>query len=95
MTDQELDFVIEQGEGQFIEVYRNKLVIFNPGGLVLWMNPSDFGKVSKTRNPTIASLLSRTIYVEKMGTGIKRMQDSMVSAGLDKPILIGIYIPFL
>jgi len=86
MTEAELDFILKQGEGQFIEVYKNKLVVFNPEGLVKWMNPADFDKVSKIRNPIIASLLSRTIYVEKMGTGIKRMSTAMAEAGFTEPV---------
>ena len=70
----------------FIEAYRNKIIIFNPGGLVHWLNPNDFGKISMTRNPIIASLLSRTIYVEKMGTGIRRIQDSLKKVNLPYPI---------
>ena len=68
-----------------VEVYKNKLVIFNPGGLVSWLKPEEFGKISKTRNSLIASLLSRTIFSEKMGTGIKRMRDAMVKHGLQEP----------
>ena len=65
-----------------VEVFRNRLSIYNPGGLVKWLKPSDFGKISKTRNPIIASLLARTDYVEKMGTGIRRMRDAVAEAGL-------------
>ncbi len=68
-----------------VEVYRNKLVVFNPGGLVKWLKAEEFGRVSKTRNPVIASLLSKTIFVEKMGTGIKRINESMKYANLPKP----------
>jgi len=68
-----------------IENYRNKIVIYNPGGLVRWLKPDEFGKISKTRNPIIASLLSRTIFVEKMGTGIKRIMHSMKDDKLPEP----------
>ena len=68
-----------------IEFFRNKLIIHNPGGLVSWLNPEDFGKLSKTRNSIIASLLSRTIYVEKLGTGIKRIKEAMSKDNLPKP----------
>jgi ATP-dependent DNA helicase RecG len=68
-----------------IEVYKNKLIIFNPGGLVSWLKPEEFGKISKTRNSLIASLLSRTSYSEKMGTGIKRIRTAMKKQGLQKP----------
>ncbi len=68
-----------------IEVFKNKLSIYNPGGLVRWLKPEEFGKISKTRNPVIASLLSRTIYVEKMGTGIKRIKEAIRNAKLPEP----------
>ncbi|MCD6457127.1 MAG: putative DNA binding domain-containing protein [Methanophagales archaeon] len=68
-----------------VEVYRNKIVVFNPGGLVKWLKPEEFGTISKTRNPIIASLLARTIFVEKMGTGINRIRKAMKSSNLPAP----------
>jgi ATP-dependent DNA helicase RecG len=68
-----------------VEVYRNKMVVFNPGGLVKWLKPEEFGTISKTRNPIIASLLSRTIFVEKLGTGINRIKGAMKSSNLPDP----------
>ena len=68
-----------------VEVYRNKIVVFNPGGLVKWLKPEEFGTISKRRNPIIASLLSRTIFVEKMGTGISRIKNAMASSNLPVP----------
>ena len=68
-----------------VEVYRNKIVVFNPGGLVKWLKPEEFGTISKTRNPIIASLLARTIFVEKMGTGINRIRKAMDKANLPVP----------
>ena len=55
------------------------------GGLVRWLKPEEFGTISKTRNPIIASLLSRTIFVEKMGTGINRIIKAMKSSNLPAP----------
>jgi len=68
-----------------VEVYRNKIVVFNPGGLVKWLKPEEFGTISKRRNPIVASLLSRTIFVEKMGTGINRIKNAMKSSNLPVP----------
>ena len=68
-----------------VEAYRNKIVIFNPGGLVKWLKPEEFGTISKRRNPIIASLLSRTIFVEKMGTGINRIRKAMETSNLPVP----------
>jgi len=73
---------VDKSSDIFIEVYRNKIIITNPGGLVNWLKKEDFGKLSKTRNTLIASLLARTTYVEKMGTGISRMNNAMKKAGL-------------
>lgn len=38
-----------------------------------------------TRNPTIASLLHRIHYIEKMGTGINRMKEACKEAGIPEP----------
>ena len=36
----------------------------------------DFGNRSEVRNRLLADLLTRTIYMEKAGTGIKRVKDA-------------------
>ncbi|MCC5917325.1 MAG: HTH domain-containing protein [Cryomorphaceae bacterium] len=41
----------------------------------------EFGKKSEARNRLLADLLSRTNFMEKAGTGIKRMTDSCKSNG--------------
>lgn len=68
-----------------IEVYRNKIIVFNPGGLVKWLKPEEFGTISKARNPIVASLLSKTIFVEKLGSGINRIRNAMELSNLPKP----------
>ena len=69
-----------------IEVFRNKIWISNPGGLVKWLKPEDFGKYSRPRNQIIASLLSKTEYVEEIGSGINRIKNAMKDAGLSEPL---------
>ncbi len=61
------------------------VIVFNPGGLVKWLKPEEFGTISKTRNPIIALLLSRTIFVEKLGTGINRIKKAMKLSNLPNP----------
>lgn len=68
-----------------IEVFKNKLVVSNPGGLVKGLRPEDFGKTSRTRNPLIADVLLRTEYVEKLGTGIQRIKAALAGARLPPP----------
>ena len=48
--------------------------------------PEDFGKISSPRNQLIAELLSKTEFVEKLGTGINRMKTAMAKAGLNEPL---------
>ena len=49
------------------------------------LKPKDFGIVSRLRNSLIANMLSRTIYVEKLGTGITRIRKTMRESGLSEP----------
>ncbi len=65
-----------------VEIFRNHIKVSNPGGLVPWLRKEDFGKYSRTRNRLLASLLMRTIYVEKMGTGVLRIDQALKEAGL-------------
>jgi len=65
-----------------IEVFRSRIVVSNPGGLVSWLHPKDFGKYSRCRNNLLASMLMRTSYVEKMGTGVRRISQALDEASL-------------
>jgi ATP-dependent DNA helicase RecG len=75
----------EKGAQVMIEIFDDRVVITNPGGLPKGLNKSNFGKISIARNPVIASLLQRSEYIEKMGTGIARMKNAMVEAKLPEP----------
>ncbi len=75
----------EKGAQVMIEIFDDRVVISNPGGLPKGLNRKNFGKVSMARNPVIASLLQRSDYIEKMGTGITRMRNTMSIAKLPDP----------
>ena len=76
----------EKSGDTLVEIFRNKIIVSNPGGLVKWLKEEDFGKYSRPRNPLIAELLSKTEYVEKLGTGINRIRIAMQELGLPEPI---------
>jgi predicted HTH transcriptional regulator len=57
-----------------VEKFENMIVVNNPGGLVASFPIYEFGKLSWPRNRLLADLLSKTIFMEKVGTGIKRME---------------------
>ncbi|MGK9369215.1 ATP-binding protein [Melioribacter sp. Ez-97] len=68
-----------------INIFDDRLEISNPGGLVSVLIEKDFGKRSITRNPLIFSLLKLVALVEKVGSGISRMRNAMLEAGLSEP----------
>jgi len=68
-----------------VEVYDDRVEIVNPGGLPKGLSKDDFGRISVRRNELIADLFFRLHKVERVGSGIKRMRQEMVRAGLRKP----------
>lgn len=72
----------ERGANVMVEVYDDRIEICNPGGLPRGLAPEEFGKRSVLRNPRIAGMLHRADYIEKMGTGVRKMQRLMSEAGL-------------
>ena len=58
-----------------VEKLKTKIIINNPGGLVHSLQKKDFGNSSRPRNKLLADLLSKTIFMEKVGTGIRRIKN--------------------
>ncbi len=57
-----------------VEKLKNSILINNPGGLIPSFPREEFGKWSWPRNRLLADLLSKTVYMEKVGTGIRRIE---------------------
>ena len=72
----------EKGANVMVEIFDDRVEITSPGGLPKGLKEEDFGKISILRNPNIANLMQRIDYIEKMGTGIARMQKLLANAGL-------------
>src|SRR5574344_2664099 len=64
--------------------YDDRIEITNPGGL-LPLVAKHFGRRSLSRNPYIFSLFMRMNLVEHVGSGIGRMKELMLNAGLPEP----------
>ena len=58
-----------------VEVFDDRVEISDPGGLPSSLKPEEFGTRSVLRNPVISDLLLRVGYIERMGTGIRRIED--------------------
>jgi len=57
-----------------IEKLKESIIINNKGELLF--PEEEFGKKSESRNRLLSDLLSKTEYMEKAGTGIKRIRDA-------------------
>ena len=71
-----------------LKIHGKKVMIQNPGGLIAPLTvetilSGDF--IPKTRNPIIADLLVQLGYMDKRGTGLKRMIHLCGEAGLKEP----------
>jgi ATP-dependent DNA helicase RecG len=75
-----------EGANVFVEIYEDRIEVSNPGGLPKGMRPSDLGRKSVRRNPLIADMLHRIAFIEKAGTGIRRMRDAARERGCPAPI---------
>ena len=68
------DWFIE-GSNVFVELYADRIEVISPGGLPKGLTLNDLGRESRRRNPLIADLLHRIEFIEKAGTGIRRIRD--------------------
>ena len=76
----------EKGARVMVEIFDDRVEITNPGGAPKGITKKNFGSTSIARNPIVASLLHRAGYIERMGTGVKRIVAAIEKAGLEKPI---------
>lgn len=67
-----------------VEIFDDRVSITNFGGLKGDFSIDDLGKRSYHRNPNIVNLLHRADYIEKMGTGILRINKELEKADLPK-----------
>ena len=64
-----------EGANVFVEVYTDRIKVISPGDLPKGLTPANLGQVSIRRNPLIADLLHRIDFIEKAGTGIRRIRE--------------------
>ncbi len=75
-----------EGANVFVEIYANRIEISSPGGLPKGMKFSDLGRKSIRRNALLADLLHRITFIEKAGTGIKRMREEARAQHCPAPV---------
>jgi ATP-dependent DNA helicase RecG len=79
------DWFIE-GANVFVEIYDDRVEVVSPGSLPKGMTLADLGAKSVRRNALIADLLHRIRFIEKAGTGIKRIRDEAHDGGYPEPV---------
>ncbi len=75
-----------EGANVFVELYTDRIEVSSPGGLPRGMTLSDLGRKSVRRNALLADLLHRITFIEKAGTGIKRIRDEVRAQGCPEPV---------
>jgi ATP-dependent DNA helicase RecG len=75
----------EAGANVFVEIYDDRIEVSNPGGLPKGLTRAELGTRSIRRNALIADLLQRISFIEKAGTGIRRMREEAKKNGCPEP----------
>ncbi len=76
-----------RGTSVMVEVHEDKVIIKNPGGFPIGMDPAKLGSLSVRRNELIADIFARMHRVERVGSGFKRISENMDAAGLSFPVI--------
>ena len=73
------------GANVFVELYADRIEVSSPGGLPKGMTLAELGHKSVRRNPRVADLLHRIDFIEKAGTGIRRIRDGAKAVDCPEP----------
>ena len=72
-------------KGNEVAIFKDRIEIYNPGLFPKEVNPEDFfsgHEHSILRNPLIAETMYKSKDIERWGSGIKRIHDGCVAAGV-------------
>ena len=69
------------GSHVYVHMFSDRTEIENPGGLPPGLAIDELGRRSVRRNRTIADLLYRAKFVERIGSGIQRMERALAENG--------------
>ena len=73
-------------KGNEVAIFKDRIEIYNPGLFPKEINPEDFftgHEKSILRNPLIAETMYKSKDIERWGSGIKRIHDECVAAGVE------------
>ena len=73
------------GANVFVEIYTNRIEVSSPGSLPKGVTLADLGRRSVRRNALVSDLLHRIGFIEKAGTGIRRIRNETRAQGCPEP----------
>ena len=73
------------GANVFVEIFADRIEVVSPGGLPRGLSLTDLGSRSIRRNALIADLLHHIDFIEKAGTGIRRIRNETRVQGCPEP----------
>ena len=73
------------GANVFVEIYTDRIEVVSPGSLPSGLTLADLGRKSVRRNALVSDLLHRIDFVEKAGTGIRRIRDEASAQDCPEP----------
>ena len=73
------------GASVFVEIYTDRIEVVSPGSLPKGVTLADLGRKSVRRNALVSDLLHRIDFVEKAGTGIRRIRDEASAQDCPEP----------
>ena len=73
------------GANVFVELYTNRIEVISPGSLPPGLTAAELGRRSVRRNPLISDLLHRIEFIEKAGTGIRRIREEALARRCPEP----------
>ena len=73
------------GANVFVEIYTDRIEVSSPGSLPKGLTLADLGRKSVRRNALVSDLLHRIDFVEKAGTGIRRIRDEARAQDCPEP----------
>ena len=71
----------ERGANVQIDIFDDGIQISNVGSLIPPLNRENLGQIAVRRNPMIAELFHRIKFVEKIGSGLRRIKDECKKHG--------------
>ena len=73
------------GANVCVEIYADRIEVVSPGSMLRVLSLTDLGSKSVRRNALIADLLHRIDFIDKAGTGIRRIRNEVRSQGCPEP----------